>query len=178
MRPSTATGPFKVYREAFLRSLAAENRSPRTLQTYGEAVELFEPFVPAKGMPSDPTNVTCEHVTEWVNDILDNRKSSTALNRYRTLFRFFENLVEAGEIKDSPMARMKPPKVERSARHSLRPAAWRCRVRSIRTAAEIGEIACIEASASVHLTVMRVQRCGNPPAASSRLYAIHLPSSR
>ena len=50
MRPSTATGPFKVYRDAFLRSLAAENRSPRTLQTYGEAVELFEPFVPAKGI--------------------------------------------------------------------------------------------------------------------------------
>lgn len=51
-------------------------------------------------------------MTEWVNDILDNWKSSTALNRCRSLFRFFEFLVEAGEIKASPMARMKPPNVE------------------------------------------------------------------
>lgn len=112
VRPGTASGPFKVYRDAFLRSLSAENKSPRTLQTYGEAVDLFEAFLLGKGMPSDPANVTREHVTEWVNDILDNWKSSTALNRYRSLFRFFEYLVEAGEITASPMARMKPPKVE------------------------------------------------------------------
>ena len=57
VRPSTARGPFKVYRDAFLRSLAAENKNPRTLQTYGEAVELFQAFVLSQGIrPTPPTS--------------------------------------------------------------------------------------------------------------------------
>jgi site-specific recombinase XerC len=111
-RPGTASGPLKVYRDAFLRSLAAENKSPRTVQTYGEAVDLLQSFLTSKGMPTDPSAITREHLTEWVNDILSNWKASTALNRYRSAFRFFEYLVEAGEITTSPMARMKPPKIE------------------------------------------------------------------
>ena len=107
-----AIGPFKVYRDAFLRSLAAENKSPRTLQTYGEAIDLLDAFLHSRGMPEDPTVVTREHLTEWINELLTNWKASTALNRYRSASRFFEYLVEAGEITVSPMARMKPPKVE------------------------------------------------------------------
>jgi hypothetical protein len=56
--------------------------------------------------------ITREHLTEWVNDILGRWKSSTALNRYRSAYRFFDYLVEAGELTASHMARMKPPKVE------------------------------------------------------------------
>lgn len=36
---------------------------------------------------------------------------SAGLNRYRSAYRFFQYLVEAGEITTSPMARMKPPSV-------------------------------------------------------------------
>lgn len=111
-RQDTASGPLRVYREAFLRSLAAENKSPRTIQTYGEAVELLETFLVTKGMPTEPSSITREHLTEWVNDILAHWKASTALNRYRGAFRFFEYLIEAGEIVTSPMARMKPPRIE------------------------------------------------------------------
>lgn len=102
----------QVYRDAFLRGLAAENKSPRTIQTYGEAVDLLDGFLTAKGMPTDPSAITREHLTEWINDLLGRWKASTALNRYRSAFRFFEYLVEAGEISTSPMAKMKPPKVE------------------------------------------------------------------
>ena len=63
-------------------------------------------------MPNDPTTVTREHLTEWVNELLATWKASTALNRYRSVSRFFAYLVEADEISVSPMARMKPPKVE------------------------------------------------------------------
>lgn len=111
-RPGTASGPLKVYRAAFLRSLAAENKSPRTLQTYGEAVDLLEAFLVARGMPTEPASITREHLTEWVNDLLARWKASTALNRYRSAYRFFEYLVEAGAMSTSPMARMKPPRVE------------------------------------------------------------------
>ena len=54
LSPGTATGPFKVYRDAFLRSLAADNKSPRSLQTYGEAVDLFQASCSAKGCPLTP----------------------------------------------------------------------------------------------------------------------------
>lgn len=112
VRPSTASGPLKVYRDAFLRSLAAENKSPRTIQTYGEAVSLLEDFLVSRGMPVEPSAITREHLTEWINDLLAHWKASTALNRYRSAYRFFAYLLEAGELTASPMARMKPPKVE------------------------------------------------------------------
>jgi site-specific recombinase XerD len=107
-----ATGPFPAYRSAFLRSLAAENKSPRTLETYGEAVAQLGAFLAEQGMPTDPANITREHVTEWVNELLARWTASTANNRYRGAAAFFKYLVDAGEIHDSPMARMKPPKIE------------------------------------------------------------------
>jgi site-specific recombinase XerC len=72
----------------------------------------MERFLLSRGMPTDPSSMTREHLTEWVNDLLANWKASTALNRYRSAYRFFDYLVEAGELTASPMARMKPPKVE------------------------------------------------------------------
>lgn len=110
-RSVPASGPFGVYRDAFLRSLAAENKSARTIQTYAEAADLLHAFLLSRGMPTNPEGITREHLTEWVNDILLHWKASTALNRYRSAYRFFQYLVEAGEITTSPMARMKPPSV-------------------------------------------------------------------
>ena len=111
-RPARLVGPFSVYRDAFLRALAAENKSPRTIQTYGEAVSLLGDFLCRKGMPTDPTLVTREHLTEWINEILANWKASTAANWFRSVEQFFKYLVDADEIRESPMAKMKPPKVE------------------------------------------------------------------
>ena len=105
-------GLMSVYRAAFLRSLAAENKSPRTLETYGESVQQLAEFLADKGMPTDPAAITREHVTEWINHLLGRWKASTANNRYRGAASFFSYLVEAGELKVSPMARMKPPKIE------------------------------------------------------------------
>lgn len=110
--PEAAPDVLQLYRDAFLRSLSAENKSPRTRQSYGEAVDRMGAFLLKQGMPTSPEFITREHVTEWVNDMLATWKSATAANRYRGASRFFAYLVEAGELKESPMARMKPPKVE------------------------------------------------------------------
>jgi site-specific recombinase XerD len=109
---AAARSMMEVYRAAFLRSLAAENKSPRTLQTYGEAVHQLGAFLASKGMPTDPSVTTREHVTEWINDLLGKWKAATANNRYRGAASFFNYLVDAGEISESPMAKMKPPKIE------------------------------------------------------------------
>jgi site-specific recombinase XerC len=56
--------------------------------------------------------VTREHLTFWITDILDHWKASTARNRYRSAYRFFGWLVDIGELENSPMSKIKPPKVE------------------------------------------------------------------
>ena len=44
--------------------------------------------------------------------MLEQWKSATALNRYRGVFRFFQYLIEVDRITTSPMAKMRPPRVE------------------------------------------------------------------
>ena len=42
---SSAVAAIGPYRDSFLRHLAAENRSPSTLTTYGAAIDLLAAFV-------------------------------------------------------------------------------------------------------------------------------------
>jgi site-specific recombinase XerD len=93
------------------RHLAAENKSPKTLETYTEAMTLFGRFLAEHGMPSDPTAIGREHVEEFITHLLARYKPATAANRYRALGTFFRRLVEEGEIAVSPMAKMRSPTV-------------------------------------------------------------------
>lgn len=110
--PAVAPDALRVYRDAFLRSLSAENKSVRTRQSYGEAIDLLTAFLLREGLPTAPAEIRRDHLTAWVNEMLATWKAATAANRYRGASRFFAYLVEAGELKESPMAKMKPPKVE------------------------------------------------------------------
>lgn len=96
---------------SFLRSLRAANRSERTIETYSEAVEQFARFLTAKGMPTDPAKITREHVESFIESLLEKWKPATAANRYRSLQQYFRWLTDEGEIKASPMEKMKAPKV-------------------------------------------------------------------
>jgi site-specific recombinase XerD len=91
--------------------LRAENLSPNTLKTYREAVDQLERFLVTQGMPTDVGRLTREHVEAFVASLLERWKPATASNRYRGLNRFFGWCVEEGEITDSPMGRMRPPRV-------------------------------------------------------------------
>jgi site-specific recombinase XerD len=62
-------------------------------------------------MPTDPGLITKEHLEAFISDLLTHWKPATASNRYRALQRYFRWLVDEGEIKESPMNKMKPPKV-------------------------------------------------------------------
>jgi site-specific recombinase XerD len=104
-------GDMAVNAKSFGRAMRARNLSPRTVHTYGEAVELFGRFLAEKGMPLYVANITREHVEEFINDLLEHQKPATAANRFRSLQQFFKWLVEEGEIKDSPMAKMHVPRV-------------------------------------------------------------------
>src|SRR5689334_16042879 len=106
-----APGDIGVNIARFRRHLRAENLSPKTEVTYTEAAEQFARFLAGQAMPDDVANIRREHVEAFIADILTRWKASTANNRFRGLQSFFKWLVEEGEVKTSPMANMRPPRV-------------------------------------------------------------------
>ena len=93
------------------RDLRAANLSPRTIQSYGESVRLLTEFLLAQGMPTDVGSITREHIGAFIEDQLARHSAATAGVRYSSLRVFFNWLTEEGEIKASPMARMRKPKL-------------------------------------------------------------------
>lgn len=111
MNLDTITVKHSLYLDSFIRSLRAQNCSERTVQTYSESVRQFAAFLQEKGMPTQPESITREHVESFIAELLQRWKPATANNRYRGLQRYFKWLLEEGEIKASPMAKMKPPRI-------------------------------------------------------------------
>lgn len=58
-------------------------------------------------MPRAVAAIHREHVEAFVEDQLARLKPASAANRYRSLQQFFRWLVDEGEIKESPMARVR-----------------------------------------------------------------------
>ena len=85
--------------------------SPATLQTYGTSARQLAAFLADRGMPTTPAGIGREHIEAFISDLLTRWKPATAHNRYRSLRTFFGWLVEEGEIRESPMARMRPPRL-------------------------------------------------------------------
>jgi len=100
-----------MFLDQFARSLRSENKSPATVYTYTSAVAQFAEFLLQKGMPTNPASITREHVEHFIEHLLATAKPATANNRYRGLQSFFKWVQAEGEIKESPMVNMKPPKV-------------------------------------------------------------------
>ena len=96
---------------SFRRALMAANRSQRTVQTYLEALTQLRRFLSEQGMPEEISNIKREHVETFIAALLKRWKPATARNRYLSLQQFFKWSVEEGELRTSPMANMKQPKV-------------------------------------------------------------------
>jgi site-specific recombinase XerD len=109
--PIIAAGDIVANNESFARHLRAENLSPKTIYAYTGAVEQLTRFLADKGMPLGVASITREHVEAFVTHLLETRKPTTAHQRYRGCQSFFKWLVEEGEIKQSPMVNMKPPRL-------------------------------------------------------------------
>lgn len=115
---SLVVGDIDVNLASFERHLRAENASPRTIRAYGDSVRQFGQYLVDRGMPTTVSALRREHIESFIEDLLGRRhangsqwKPATAHNRYRGLRSFFGWLAEEGEIRDNPMARMKPPQV-------------------------------------------------------------------
>ena len=104
-------GDVRTLAKSFERYLRATNRSPRTVETYLEAVEQFARFLDRQELPSLVARIRREHVEAYMTAVLARWKPSTASNRFRSLQQFFKYLVDEGELDASPMANMTPPQV-------------------------------------------------------------------
>lgn len=109
---------WRVYQTLFVDNLEATNAAPMTIRTYSLAVEQLGAYLREQGMPTDPTAVTREHLVEWMRylqrppeDGGRGLTAQTALQRYRSVSRLFAFLVDQDDIAESPMAKMKPPRV-------------------------------------------------------------------
>jgi site-specific recombinase XerD len=96
---------------SFTRHLRAENKSPRTIETYLESLGQLERFLVERGMPTALGSIRREHIEAFIEQLLATRRPATAANRYQALARFFGYAVEEGEIRENPMARMKQPRI-------------------------------------------------------------------
>ncbi len=108
---SIAQGDIVGNIESFGRHLRAENLSARTIDTYLESARQLAGFLADQGMPQEVAKIRREHVESFIAYLLERWKPATANNRYRGLQSFFKWLDEEGEVRESPMAKMKPPRV-------------------------------------------------------------------
>jgi site-specific recombinase XerD len=109
---STDVGELTTYHRSFQRSLRAANKSPRTVETYLDALDQLCGFLAERGMPTTAAGVTREHIEAYLVELLDlGRAPATVSNRFRALQQFWKFLVDEGEITASPMERMARPRV-------------------------------------------------------------------
>lgn len=105
---------------SFVRHLSAGNLSPKTIRSYREAVERFAAFLADQGMPTALEALRREHVEAFIVALLERWRPATAHNRYAALQAFFRWALDEGLITESPMARMRPPKIPEDAPAILR----------------------------------------------------------
>jgi site-specific recombinase XerD len=96
---------------SFRLHLAAENKAPRTITAYSDAVRLLQAFLAERGMPVVAANVTREHVEAFLADQVARLRPTSARARFRSLQQFWKWAAAEGEVRESPMARMKPPAI-------------------------------------------------------------------
>jgi site-specific recombinase XerD len=108
---STAVDELGGLLASWQRHMTAQRMSKATLSTYSTSVGQLARFLATHGMPTSPAGITREHVEAFITDLLGRWKPATAHNRYRALASFFRWLVDEGEIRESPMARMRPPRL-------------------------------------------------------------------
>jgi site-specific recombinase XerD len=95
---------------SYVRHLRAANMSVRTIETYSESCLQFAIFY-AERVGKERGSPSRQDVEAFIQELLSTKSPATASVRYRALKRFFDWAEGEGEIGESPMLRMRPPKV-------------------------------------------------------------------
>ena len=93
------------------RSMRVAGKSPRTIETYNEAIHLLDQHLTRVGDPKNVCDITKRDVEEFLDELGDRCQPATVNNRYRGLHAFFVFAGAEGEIDESPMRNIMCPKV-------------------------------------------------------------------
>src|SRR5690242_19171910 len=104
---TSRAGSADLLLRSFSRSLRARNRSPKTITSYLQAVELLQAHVGDR----DLLSVGRGDVEDFIGAQLRQHRPTTAGVRYRSLQQFYRWALEEELIDTSPMAGMKPPTI-------------------------------------------------------------------
>jgi integrase/recombinase XerC len=114
-------GHLLVLNRSFRRTLVAENKSPRTIEAYTDAVRPLATYLQAHGRPLLAGQLQRDHLQAFIADQLARWKPATAHNRYRGLHAFFKWAVAEGDLVASPMDGMRPPQLPEQPVEVIRP---------------------------------------------------------
>lgn len=109
--PIVTDGDLAANVASYARHLRAANLSPQTRRAYLGALAQLALFLAERGMPTDVAVIRREHLEAFIEDQLARLRPASAANRYASIRPFFAWLVEEGELRESPMARMRKPKI-------------------------------------------------------------------
>lgn len=110
-KPKTSL-PLDALTASYRIALEGERKSPRTLETYGQSLDLFAAYLGELGHTMAVGDITRDHVAGFIASLLaKGNKPNTASIRFRALKTFFRWAETEGEIEHSPMATMKGPKI-------------------------------------------------------------------
>lgn len=102
-----------VYRPAppasYTRHLRAANLSPRTVATYLAALTGLNRFLVEAGMPTQLSSIRREHIEAYLVALQEAGKRPATVSVNFRLHPFFRWAVDEGEIRTSPMERMRAP---------------------------------------------------------------------
>jgi len=97
--------------EHFETHLLAAGKSKETIESYLQAAKQYHEFHVALGLPDDVTAPTREHIETWLADLAQRVSSASVANRFKGLRALYKWLEAEGEVRESPMAKLRTPKV-------------------------------------------------------------------
>lgn len=111
-KTDVAKADIDILARSWRRSLLAANKSTKTVGIYLYAVGRLAAYLAEKNMPQCVEGLAREHIESFFADLrATGAKPTTCSTYYRSLNVFFNWLVEEGELRESPMRKMKGPTI-------------------------------------------------------------------
>lgn len=92
-------------------SLGAENKRPRTVETYGLAVEQLIAYLDKENISRSPDTIDRNILRGYMTEKVATTSPATVKQRHSSLRQFFGWLVDEGVIPENPMTTIRAPKV-------------------------------------------------------------------
>jgi Phage integrase, N-terminal SAM-like domain len=119
-------GHLLVLNRSFRRTLEAENKSPRTIEAYTDAVRLLATYCQAHGSPLLAGELRRGHIQAFIADQLARWKPATAHNRYLRV-REGHRLAYLPQVWVGRNGPMTPSGINQVVHDRARVAGWKSR---------------------------------------------------